>query len=555
MAKIAQVKIIIQNIKLLETLGLTLLISFSGFFISTRDFTIGTWFTSNGFSGLGITPASTVSTALFATLLEISNGLVFPDCATKVKVNTERHNTRLSIFLKWRIYSGKNNVIFRYLSKNIPIFTVGIIDNVKTLSENFIKRILILGSLAIVGVIAVQSYWLLKSWDIRDRNFHRSVSIALQKVAQQIANKNKAVLPKYQLIQRRSSNVYVVNVNSKIKDFNMLERLLNDEMENVFINTDFEYAVYDCASSEMIYGNYVKMDGSSKKKKKSDLPKFTHLDYYFVVKFPERESYIVNNLWTSILLGSVAILSVLFFTYSILIILRQKRLSDLQKDFINNMTHEFKTPIASIKIAADVIQKEESIKHDPRLMRYATIIKDQNTRLNDQVEKVLNVARLENETLTLHKVSIRLDDLLSSAIDANEIKLEKGTIKLHKEIEKVLISADKLHLTNVLYNMLDNAVKYCQTVPEINITMKPKNQGVVVAISDNGIGISEENLKYLFDKFYRVNTGNVHNVKGFGLGLFYVKSICKAHGWDITVQSTSGVGSTFEIYIPTFKHY
>lgn len=418
------------------------------------------------------------------------------------------------------------------------------------MSENLIKRVLVLGSLAIVGIIAVQSFWLSKSWDIRDNDFDQSVTIALRNVAQIIANYNNTTLPKYNLVQRRSSNVYAVNVNSKIEDIAVLEDYLYQEISNVFINTDFEYAVYDCASSEMIYGNYCKMDNSTHKKKASILPKFSHLDYYFVVKFPERESYIVSDLWTNLMIGSVAILSVLFFTYSILIILRQKRLSDLQKDFINNMTHEFKTPISSIKIAADVLQNDGHIKSDGRLSRYANIIREQNLRLNDQVEKVLNVARLENDTLKLTIEEVDLNALLSAIVEATELKLEKGSIHYTERVKEVVIHADKLHLTNVVYNIIDNAVKYCERDPQIQLTLQNHNNGIAIRIEDNGIGIPKEYLRFLFDKFYRVNTGNVHNVKGFGLGLFYVKSICKAHNWEIMVDSEVGKGSVFEIEIP-----
>jgi two-component system, OmpR family, phosphate regulon sensor histidine kinase PhoR len=417
-------------------------------------------------------------------------------------------------------------------------------------SENLIRRVLILGSISIVGIIAVQSYWLSRSWDIRDNDFDRSVTIALRNVAQLVANSNKSTLPKYNLIQRRSSNVYVVNVNSKITDFRKLEGFLRQEISDVFINTNFEYAVYDCASSEMIYGNYVKMDQSSKLKRRSLLPKFKDLDYYFVIKFPERDSYVVSNLWTNIIIFSIAALSVLFFTYSILIILRQKRLSDLQKDFINNMTHEFKTPISSIKIAADVLQKDNAIIQDSRLSRYANIIKEQNTRLNDQVEKVLNVARLEKETLKLNIEPVHLNELLVSIVEANQMKVTNGSITLIENVSDVTIEADKLHLTNVIYNIIDNALKYCEKDPVIVVTLSKKENVFQLSIKDNGIGIAKENYKYLFDKFYRVNTGNVHNVKGFGLGLFYVKSICKAHNWDIHVDSAIGVGSSFEIEIP-----
>ncbi len=421
------------------------------------------------------------------------------------------------------------------------------------MGENLIKRVLILGMTAIIGIIAVQSYWLTKSWDIRDNDFDRSVHIALRNAAQLVANANKSVLPKYNLIQRKSSNVYVVNVNTKIRDFRKLEAYLLQEIENVYINTDFEYAVYDCASSEMIYGNYLKMDNSkSNKKKKSILPKFTHLDYYFVVKFPERDSYVVSNLWTNIFTFSIAGLSILFFTYSILVILKQKRLSDLQKDFINNMTHEFKTPISSIKIAADVMNKDESISSNPRLSKYASIIKDQNSRLNDQVEKVLNIARLEKETLNLALTPLSINDLLISIVESSNLKLETGNITLIEEVTNVYISADKLHLTNVVYNMIDNAIKYCNKEPNITLKLFVINKDLHLSITDNGIGISKENFKNLFDKFYRVNTGNVHNVKGFGLGLYYVKSICNAHNWDIEVNSKPGEGTTFDINIKNY---
>jgi two-component system phosphate regulon sensor histidine kinase PhoR len=422
------------------------------------------------------------------------------------------------------------------------------------LSEQLIRRVLILGSLAIAGVIAVQSYWLLKTWDVRDNDFDRSVNIALRNVAQLIARKNKTVLPTQNLIQRISSNVYSVNVNSKINDINFLEKLLYQEIADVYINTDFEYAVYDCATGQLIYGNYCKMgSGSPEKKRSSLLPKFNHLDYYFVIKFPERESYVVGNIWINILIGTVAILSVLFFTYSILVILRQKRLSEHQKDFINNMTHEFKTPISSIKIASEVLQSDQNIQQNTRLNRYATIIKEQNARLNEQVEKVLNVTRLENDTLKLNKTDIDLNDLLHSVVEANELKTGKGNITLEEGIHHVKISADKLHLTNVMYNIIDNAIKYCTKEPVIKLSLKSNEKGVALSISDNGIGISKENIKYLFEKFYRVNTGNVHDVKGFGLGLFYVKSICQAHGWTIDVKSEINKGSTFTIVIPDYK--
>lgn len=417
------------------------------------------------------------------------------------------------------------------------------------MSDNIIKRVLILGSLAIVGIIAVQAYWLLKNWDIHDKEFDQSVTIALRNVAQAIAKYNNTDVPKKNLIQRKSSNYYAVNVNSVI-DANILEDYLFQEIDNVNLNIDFEYAVYDCLTDDMVYGNYCKLENNKKKQKSKKLPKLNDLVYYFVVKFPTRESYLINNMGTNIIFAGVAVLSIFFFTYSMLVILRQKRLSELQTDFINNMTHEFKTPISSIKIAAEVLNSDTNIKDNPRLNRYSQIIKEQNQRLNDQVEKVLNVAKLENDNLKVKKENIDFKELLDNVLEAQELKMERGRVTLDYKLNEKIISADLIHFTNVIFSLLDNAEKYCEQDPDIQIIAEETASEILIRIKDNGIGISKENQKLLFNKFYRVPTGNIHNVKGFGLGLFYVKNICLAHGWQIFLQSEPQKGSIFTISIP-----
>jgi len=236
--------------------------------------------------------------------------------------------------------------------------------------------------------------------------------------------------------------------------------------------------------------------------------------------------------------------------YTIWIILRQKRLSELQKDFINNMTHEFKTPISSIKIAAEVLAKEPHIAADHRMKKYAMIISDQNARLNNQVEKVLNIARIEKDSFELNTEELQLQKTLAHIVDFESLKLKDGSITLELEPQEIDIKADPLHFTNVITNILDNAIKYSDSTPTINIKVERKDEQALLHISDNGIGIDKEDIKKIFDKFYRVNTGNVHNVKGFGLGLFYVKNICRAHGWKISASSEQVKGTTISINIP-----
>lgn len=420
--------------------------------------------------------------------------------------------------------------------------------------NNLIRRIIILGGLSIIGILFVQSYWLLKTWDIKDKEFDQTVNIVLRNVAERMAKYNKTLLPKTDLVQRRSSNYYAVNINSAI-DAGLLEQYLLQEMTKQSLNIDFEYAVYDCSTDELVYGNYCSAENKNEKeiKRSKKLPKFNDLIYYFVVRFPKRESFLLANRNMTLTLTLLSVLAIAFFLYSMWVILEQKRLSELQKDFINNMTHEFKTPISSIKIASDFLANDQYVKDNPRLTKYAQIIRDQNQRLNDQVEKVLNVARLEKDSIELKKEIFEINQTLSDIINNESLKLKLGNITFVPLESLVYINADKLHFVNVVANMIDNAIKYSNDVPVVEIKLNEVGNDLFLHIKDQGIGIDKESQRKLFDKFYRVSTGDVHNVKGFGLGLFYVKNICLAHGWNIQVQSEPGEGSEFIITIPKFN--
>lgn len=421
------------------------------------------------------------------------------------------------------------------------------------MSNELVRRLVILGALSVIGIMATQSYLLIKAYNLEDRQFHETVSTSLRKVAEKISEFNGTELPKTNLITRRSSNYYAVNINDRI-DAAILEDFLIVEFENKSINTDFEYGVYDCFSQNLVYGNYCQLtDGEQKFLRSNDLPKFTDLIYYFVVKFPQKESYLLNNMWQNILLSILSFLALGFFMYSTWVILEQKKLSELQKDFINNMTHEFKTPISSIKIAADVLIANEQLANNPRLLQYANIVKEQNVRLNSQVEKVLNIAKLEKDDFKLQKTKFDLILSLKDIVKNERIKFEKDDQILFKEEydnKQINIIADRLHFTNIITNIIDNAIKYSGANKNIVVKTKLKSDVISVSISDNGIGIPKEQIGQIFTKFYRIPTGNLHNVKGFGLGLFYVKNICDAHGWKLDIESTLDEGSTFTIQLP-----
>jgi two-component system, OmpR family, phosphate regulon sensor histidine kinase PhoR len=421
------------------------------------------------------------------------------------------------------------------------------------MNNRTIQRVVILGAIAILFVIGTQAYWVMRTWNVNERDFDRTVNIALLNVAKELSVVNQSILPPQDLITRTTSNTYAVNINSQI-DARNLDFYLKKHFEAATLSEDFDYAIYDCHDEKMVYGKYVSYSPSTDSLSvKKDFPTLEDATYFFVVRFPQRSSYLLGSMALTVVLTVVSLLTVLFFIYSILIILRQKRLSELQKDFINNMTHEFKTPISTIKIAADVFASHPVIQTDSRLSKYTQIMREQNNRLNTQVEKVLQITRIDKNTLDLNLEVINLHELLESVLPSIQVKIEEQNGKLSQNLtaKQPYIKADTLHLTNIIHNLLDNAMKYCKDgAPEIEVKTEDSGKNVRLTIMDMGIGINKEHHKKVFQRFYRVPTGNIHNVKGFGLGLYYVKNIVQAQGWTIDLTSEEGVSTSVIIEIP-----
>jgi two-component system phosphate regulon sensor histidine kinase PhoR len=419
------------------------------------------------------------------------------------------------------------------------------------MSSGIIKRVIILGVLALTGIVAMQTYWVLSAWSIHEEEFNKKVNLALFNTAKNIVRLNNGTLPSRDIIKRKTSNYYIVNIEDEINS-DYLEYVLQKEFEHLALNVDFEYAVFDCHTDEMVYGNYCRYNPDAKVNAElGDLPKDSQFTYYFGVKFPTLPGYLIGKMQLSIVFSVLMLLTVLFFAYSMFVILRQKRLSEQQKDFINNMTHEFKTPISTIKISSDVFLNHPEVQSDDRLFQYASIIQEQNQRLNNQVEKVLQISRIEKGGLKIKPELINFTALLNDALKSCDARLESQNGKLTTQVQDGLwVRADKLHLNNILHNLFDNAIKYCKAVPEIAVTAEEKKGLIYLDICDKGLGIPKEYQPKVFDKFFRVPTGNVHNVKGFGLGLYYVKSMCKAHHWKIEMQSKEGEGTCFLIRMP-----
>lgn len=421
------------------------------------------------------------------------------------------------------------------------------------MSSKNIRLVVVLGAFSIIGILSAQIYWIMRTYDLQERQFQYSVESALIRVAENIGEYNGSVLPTKDLITRQASNYYVVNINDVI-DANILEYYLQKEFEVSALNTDFEYGIYDCASDRMLYGNYISSDDKQNDNPRTELPKYDEFNYYFGVRFPKITARIISNMLLVVIFSVILMFAISFFVYALSVILRQKRLSEMQKDFINNMTHEFKTPISTIAISSNVFIKDRYVQENPRLKKYATLIKEQAARLTNQVEKVLQIVKVENDSFRLNKEDIHLNELLQSIGRQYEIKIENsdGKIELILPEASYELSADRMHLENIIENLLDNSLKYADVHPlYLRLSFQRKSGFFELKVSDNGKGIPPEYHQKVFEKFFRVPTGDLHNVKGFGLGLFYVRNICSSHGWTLNMESSPSSGTTFSIAIPT----
>ena len=418
-----------------------------------------------------------------------------------------------------------------------------------------INRLIALGVLAIVGIVGMQTYWVATTWNLNDSEFRQKAQLALYGVARQLADLNNSDLPPRGIVRQRSSNYFIVNIESEI-DALQLEILMREELTRLSLDVPFEYAIFDCTSDRMAYGGYcqpvTEEEDHELANRESYLAPDDDLLYYFGIKFPDRQGYIWQKMQMVVFLSAILLLTVAFFVYSLIVILRQRRLANMQKDFIDNMTHEFKTPLSTIRIAAGVFQRDEHVAKDSRLSRYAQLIHEQYERLNDQVEKVLQISRIEKGSFEIKREPINLQDLMPPLLSSARARIEEQNGELIVDLpERPLpVSADPLHLSNILHNLLDNAVKYGGDSPRITVAGKCIRKQLILTVTDEGPGIAKEHQERLFEKFYRIPTGDVHDVKGFGLGLFYVHSICRAHGWKIRVNSKPGRGTTFMIQLP-----
>lgn len=337
-----------------------------------------------------------------------------------------------------------------------------------------------------------------------------------------------------------------------------IDSLLRFELHTRGITLPFSYEISTANSDSLIFSNASDSQGEKP-------PVFIAANTYqtpiftkevindpgkIMLSFPQKNSLILRNMTaTMATTGGLTMVLIFCFGYTIFSILRQKKISEMKIDFINNMTHEFKTPVSTIMIASEALRDNEIAEDKSRVARLANIIFEENARLGSHIERVLNIARIERNDFKLDKKPLEVNEMVSIVLDSMQLKLQKCDAKttLHLDAGNAFIIADELHFSNVLYNLIDNAIKYSNEAPDITISTAVRSGQVVIRVADKGIGMSRDQQAKIFEQFYRIPTGNVHNVKGFGLGLSYVNTIVKRLNGTINVKSEKEKGSEFEL--------
>lgn len=408
--------------------------------------------------------------------------------------------------------------------------------------------IIVLGLVATIGILIAQLIWTYKAFTLEEKKFSQKVHIALLEVAREVYENNGHEFSPKDLIQRISNDYYIVNVNDNIEP-KVLEHYLKTEFTKFNIVTDYEYAIYNCESDDMMYGKYISIDEDLTPKKTIEFPKSNDLVYYFAIRFPQENSYLISSLQFWFVLSFALIVILLVYVYSIYTIIQHKKYSELQRDFINNMTHEFKTPLSSILLASNYLSNQDLIQSDSKLNNYTSIITTQGKKLNDHIEKILNIARNDESALAVNPIKIQLLPFLKEIVQPMLMKHENLKIEINVNPDE-FIKADEFHFTNVVHNLLDNSIKYSEGNPEIKISSTRNNKELKLNFSDNGIGIPPKNIPLIFDKFYRVSNKKSTEINGFGLGLFYVKKIVRQHNWKISAKNNPDKGLTISILFP-----
>ena len=388
---------------------------------------------------------------------------------------------------------------------------------------------------------------------LRKEQFDNSVRIAAKSVVSQFLDqKNDSVFMEHlRLLSCRKMRIEVTDL---VQPY-VLDSLLQQELICMNLNKDYYYGVYNKYNKRFVAGNHLliedKIINSPYQFSLSSI--YKPGNYYLAVYFPNKTSIIIRKMWVMLVFSSfLMIFLVASFGFVIYTILMQKKLSEMKSDFINNLTHEFKTPIATTSLAAEMLIKKSISETPAKVTKYAKVILYESNRLQSQVEQILQIASLEKGSFSYKYKKIDIHQLLENVVESFELRIKKNNVNLKSLLraDEFVINTDLIHITNVFYNMIDNAIKYSPVNPKIDIETWNTKKEIVIRFTDNGIGISNEHQREIFKNLYRVPTGNLHEVRGFGLGLYYSKNVVEGLGGNIKLNSKKDQGSSFDIFLP-----
>ena len=465
------------------------------------------------------------------------------------------------------------------------------------MSKKVTWLLVIMMGIAVIGLTAVQYYWIKESYQLKEKQFEQLVFQSLRNVSYNIEKKRmlenikKQQKTKYNsnmvieqffnnsfLFQDTSSNplsYWTRNFNNQVNNqmrlfqdmFDVfspgknhiytikpkeLDTILKNELERSGIKTNFKYAL--AKNNRIVYTSDKKaLEKLALSQFKTPLLSKGSGGTMLIMDFPSQKSFIIRQM-SVMLFSSFILLSfiVFCFSYAINVIFKQKQLAEMKSDFINNMTHELKTPIATISLASEALNEVEISKNLDQRSRFLKVIQQENHRLKNQVENVLQFAKLDKENVLLQKSEIDLHDLLNGVILSMKVLCDEknAQISLSLKAKNTCIYADPIHIENIFRNIIDNSLKYSDEEPKILISTQNIQNGIELTFQDNGIGISKTDQEKIFEKFFRVHTGNIHDVKGFGLGLSYVQKIIQMHKGRVQIKSTLGNGACFTLFLP-----
>lgn len=414
-----------------------------------------------------------------------------------------------------------------------------------------LRLVILTSTILVTIIIAVQLFWLQKVYRYEEKQFNINVSKSIRALYDDMELVNDVSDNAQKEINNPKPDLYLLKIDCT-PYLDSLWLNLKAELTDFDVYTDCKAGVYMHEKNAFVFDKYIDLpDAYDSSKNSAPIPVLKKEYSYIALFFPHRDQYILKQMYFWIASGGLLLLVLIAFGASIFYLYRQKFLNETQKDFVNNFTHEFKTPLAVIKIAAEVLQQPNIAERPDRLKNYAGIIDEQSSHLENQIQRLLEITYTDRSSLPLEKEKVNINEILQQAVnDLQPLAEQKNAIiNTHFANSNTVVIADKYYLLLTFINLIENAIKY-SLHPEIYISTYAEGNDCCISIKDNGIGISPENHKKIFDRFFRVTKGELHTVKGFGLGLSFVKKVVDTHGGKIEVISEPGKGSTFIVKIP-----